>query len=125
MIPILLPVHAGCAIISISLFIWRGLAMWFRRPLTYRFLRRTLPDSVDTLFLATGIIMAFVSGISPLALDWLAAKIVGLLAYIVLGAVALKYGRNMRLKRISFIAALCVFAYVLAVAHSKDVTPFI
>ena len=125
MISILLPVHAGCALISLSLFIWRGLAMWIRRPLKKRFLRRTLPDSVDTVFLTTGILMAFLLGISPLESDWLAAKIVGLLIYIVLGAVALKYGSSMRIKRSSFIAALCVFAYVVAVARTMDPTPFI
>ncbi|GAV19484.1 hypothetical protein MMIC_P0418 [Mariprofundus micogutta] len=98
--------------------------MWIRRPLKHRFLRRTLPDSVDTAFLLTGIVMAFLMGISPLESDWLAAKIVGLLTYIVLGAVALKYGRRVWIKRSSFIAALCVFAYVVSVARTMDPTPF-
>ncbi|MDX8404400.1 MAG: SirB2 family protein [Mariprofundaceae bacterium] len=125
MISILLPVHAGCALISLCLFIWRGLAMWIRRPLKNRFLRRTLPDSVDTVFLTSGILMAFLLGISPLESHWLATKIVGLLTYIVLGAVALKYGRSMVVKRFSFIGALCVFAYVVAVARTMDPTPFL
>ncbi len=125
MISVLLPVHAGCALISLSLFIWRGLAMWIRRPVKNRFLRRTLPDAVDTVFLSTGILMAFLLGISPLESHWLAAKIVGLLIYIILGAVALKYGRSMWIKRSCFIAALCVFAYVVAVARTMDPIPFL
>ena len=122
MISSILPLHAACALISIALFIWRGLAMWLNRPLKNRFLRRVLPDSVDTLFLASGIVMTFLMGLSPLESQWLAAKIGGLLIYIILGAIALNYGRSMWLKRGSFIAALCVFAYVLAVA-TRTVSP--
>ncbi|ATX80176.1 putative membrane protein SirB2 [Mariprofundus aestuarium] len=124
MISILFPVHAGCALISVSLFIWRGAMMWIGRPLKNSFLRRTLPDSVDTVFLTSGILMAFVLEISPLDSHWLAAKIGGLLAYIVLGAVALKYGRRKWLKRTCFIAALCVFAYVATVARTMQVLPW-
>jgi len=119
MISMLLPVHVGCALISLALFIWRGLAMWIGRPVKQRFFRRTLPDSVDTLFLITGVVMAFLFGVSPLESGWLAAKIVGLLLYVFLGVVALKSGRA-GLKRGSFIAALCLFAYVVAVAHTKN-----
>lgn len=98
--------------------------MWVRRPLTHRLLRRTLPDSVDTLFLATGITMAFLLDISPLEFDWLAAKIGGLLLYVALGIVALKYGHVMWLKRSCFVASLCVFSYVIAVAHTMNPLPW-
>lgn len=124
MISILFPLHTGCALISLSLFIWRGLMMWIGRPLKLHFFRRTLPDSVDTVFLASGIGMAFLLEISPLDSHWLAAKICGLLAYIVLGAVALTYGRSRWLKRTSFIAALCTFAYVVAVARTMQMMPW-
>jgi len=125
MISVLLPVHISCALISLSLFIWRGIMVWLKRPLKTRLLRRVLPDSVDTLFLASGIIMAFLMGISPLESTWLAAKIVGLLVYIVLGAIALNYGRSAWIKHVSFVAALCVFAYVVAVAKAMDPLPWI
>ncbi len=123
MISVLLPVHVSCVLISITLFVWRGLAMWIRQPLKQRFLCRTLPDSVDTLFLVSGLIMAFLLGFSPLEYEWLAAKIVGLLLYVALGVLALK-GGNMRLKRCSFIAALVVFAYIVAVAHARSPLPW-
>jgi len=124
MISMLLPVHVGCALISISMFIWRGIAMWIRQPIKHPFLRRTLPDSVDTLFLFTGVMMAFLLGVSPLEADWLAAKLVGLLMYTLLGFVALRSG-NIVVKRSGFIAALCVFAYIVAVAHTKSPLPWI
>jgi len=125
MISLLLPVHIACACISVMLFIWRGIAMWLNKPVKQRLLRRVLPDSVDTLFLASGIVMAFLLGISPLESDWLAAKLAGLLLYIVLGAVALTHGRNRWLKRGCFVAALGVFAYIIAVAsHAVNPLPW-
>ncbi|NWF36601.1 SirB2 family protein [Mariprofundus sp. KV] len=124
MISILFPIHAGCAVISISLFLWRGVMMWVGRPLKSRFLRRTLPDSVDSLLLAAGIIMAFLLDISPLDSHWLAAKIGGLLLYIVLGAVALKYGRGRVVKRGCFIAAVATFAYLMLLARGMVAVPF-
>jgi len=123
MISVLLPVHVGCALISISMFIWRGGAMWIRRPIIHPFLRRTLPDSVDTLFLLTGVMMVFLLGVSPLEADWLAAKLICLVIYTLLGFVALR-GGNIILKRSSFIAALCVFAYIVAVAHARSPLPW-
>lgn len=110
--------------ISISLFLWRGVMMWVGRPLKSRFLRRTLPDSVDSLLLAAGIIMAFLLDISPLDSHWLAAKIGGLLLYIVLGAVALKYGRGRVVKRGCFIAAVATFAYLMLLARGMVAVPF-
>jgi len=98
--------------------------MWVGRPLKRRFLRRTLPDTIDTLFLASGIIMAFLLEISPLDSHWLAAKIGGLLLYIVLGAVALKYGRSRVVKRGCFIAAVATFAYLMMLARGMVAVPF-
>lgn len=68
--------------------------------------------------------MAVILQVSPLDSHWLLAKITGLLVYIVLGAVALTYGRGKLLKRICFMLALAVFAYVVAVAHTAQVAPW-
>lgn len=124
LIAYLLPVHMSCALLSLLLFIWRGSMMWSGAPLTKRLWRRTLPDSVDTLLLSSGVLMAYLMEISPLDSHWLAAKITALIVYIVLGAIALTYGRKTRLKRYSFIAALFVFGYILAVARTMSATPW-
>jgi len=123
MIEVLLPIHTTCVAISIVLFIWRGVAMWLEQPLTNKYYRRILPDSVDTVLLFSGISMAYMLDYSPLEQGWLAAKMIGLVMYIVLGAIALKYGQSLAVKRIFFIAALCVFAYIAAVARTMQVLP--
>jgi len=124
MIQYLLPLHMICIVISLLLFIWRGVSMWTGKPLTTLLWRRTVPDKVDTLLLASGIGMAFALGISPLDSGWLAAKLGGLLAYISFGIVALKDTLNPRLKRCCFIAALGMFAYIVAVARTMSPMPW-
>lgn len=97
--------------------------MWLKQPLNNHFYRRILPDSIDALLLGSGITMVFILEYSPFEQDWLAAKIIGLLIYIVLGSFALKYAKSMFVKRLCFIAALCMFGYIVIVARTSQVLP--
>jgi len=97
--------------------------MWIEQPLTNKYYRRILPDSVDAVLLFSGISLTLVLDYSPLEQAWLAAKIGGLLVYIVCGAIALKYGGNLLVKRMFFIAALCMVTYIVAVARTLQVLP--
>jgi len=51
---------------------------------------------------------------------WLTAKVMGLLAYIGLGMVALKPGRPRGVRLLAFVAALAAFAYIVSVALTKN-----
>lgn len=53
---------------------------------------KLLPAAIDTLLLASGLVLLLLSGFSPLNQSWLALKLLLLLGYIVLGALALNYG---------------------------------
>lgn len=116
-------VHVGTVYVTLALFVLRGLWMVLDSPrLTQRWVR-IVPHVNDTLLLTAAIGMLVVSGLNPLDQPWLIAKIVGLLAYIVLGSVALKRGRTKPIRVMAFIAALGVFAYIVAVAVTKQVLP--
>jgi len=56
----------------------------------------------------------------PFVNAWLTAKVLGLIAYILLGAVALTYGPTRRIRALAFAAALMSFAYVVTVAITKN-----
>jgi uncharacterized membrane protein SirB2 len=56
---------------------------------------------------------------------WLTAKVIGLIAYIVLGAIALKRGRTQAMCIWAFCGALLSFTYIVAVAITKSVVPFV
>jgi uncharacterized membrane protein SirB2 len=81
---------------------------------------RVAPHVVDTLLLAAAVAMAVMARISPLAQPWLAAKIVGLLAYIVLGAIALRYGRTLRARVAALAGAVLAFAYIVGTALQRS-----
>lgn len=116
--------HVGCAVLTLAGFAARGLLMlresrWLRHRSV-----RVAPHVVDTLLLASALWLAWFLGQVPLVHGWITAKIVALLAYIVLGSVALKRGRTKGVRTGAFAAALAVAAYIVAVALSRDATPW-
>jgi len=86
---------------------------------------RVLPHAVDTALLASAIALALRSAQYPLVHDWLTAKVVGLIAYIVLGTIALKRGRTRRVRIAALWGALLVLVYIVAVATTKSVVPYV
>lgn len=80
---------------------------------------RTWPHVVDTILLASALAMVVLADL-PLDAPWLLAKIVGLLAYILLGAIAIRPTRPRRVRALAALAALGCFGYIVAVALTKD-----
>ena len=118
-------VHAGCAFLSIAGFIARYLMMIADAPMLRARVVRVLPHVIDTVLLASAIALAWQLSANPLQVAWLATKIVALLGYIVLGAVALRYGRGKPLRIAAGIAAIVVFAFIVSVARSKSALGFL
>ena len=115
--------HMTCAALSGALFLLRGLWMLQDSPRLGQRWVRTLPHLVDTVLLASAVTLAIWSAQYPLAQPWLTAKVGALLLYIVLGSVALKRGRSKGIRAAAFLAALATFAYIVAVALSKNPLP--
>ncbi len=115
--------HITTVYITLALFLLRGFWMLAAPARLDRRWVRIVPHLNDTVLLATAIGLVYMAWGNPLLQPWLMAKIAGLLAYIVLGSLALRRApsRTGRLK--AFIAALAVFAYIIAVAASKQVIP--
>lgn len=116
--------HVTAATASFALFFLRGLWM-MRAPekLAARWVR-VVPHIVDTVLLASAIALAALTAQYPFVQSWLTAKIVALLAYIVLGSVALKRGRTRRIRIAAWLGALVVFAYIVAVARARSPLPW-
>jgi len=115
------PVHEGLASLALLVFVWRGVRMWRKQPVQAVVWRRIVPDSIDTLLLATGILMLFMLDWNPLDHAWLLVKLMAVLVYIGLGFIALHDGQSLQSQRFSFVAALIVFGYIVALAHEKTV----
>jgi len=117
---ILKAIHVGSAMLSITGFVLRGIWMLQGSPLLKARATRILPHVVDTLLLGSAIALALRVAQYPFVHAWLTAKVLALLAYIVLGSIALKYGKTRRVRVLSYGLALAVFLYIVlvAVTHS-------
>lgn len=115
--------HVSCVVLSGVGFVLRGVWMLQGSPMLARRWVGVAPHVVDTVLLASAIALAMMSGQYPLVHAWLTAKVLGLIAYIVLGTVALKRGRTLEVRLVAFCGALAVFAYIVAVAMTKSVMP--
>jgi uncharacterized membrane protein SirB2 len=73
---------------------------------------------------ASALGLVYLLGVSPFGMPWLTAKIAGLLVYIVLGSIALRYGRSKRIRVIAWLAAMTTFGYIASVAITKNESGF-
>lgn len=116
--------HMGFASLSGALFLVRGLLMLGRPAALELRWARVVPHVIDTLLLLSAIVLAVWSSQYPFAAPWLTAKVLALVAYIVLGTIALKRGRTRGARVLAFVGALGCFAYIVAVAVTKNPLPF-
>lgn len=113
-------IHVGSVIVSYTLFFLRGIWLMQNSENLHQRWVRILPHVVDTVLLTSAIILAMLIQQDPLNDSWLTAKVVGLLAYIGLGMIAMRFGKIRRTKIIAWIAAQCVFIYIVLVALTKN-----
>lgn len=116
--------HMLCAVLSIVGFTVRGVWMLRDSAMLQKKWVKIAPHIIDTILLVTAFSMAFMVSQYPFTADWLTAKLIALIAYIVLGMVALKRGKTKPVRAVAFVLALITFAYILGVARSKDVLFF-
>jgi len=113
-------IHVSCVVVSLAGFTARGLLMLAGSPwLSARFVR-VAPHVVDSLLLASALWLAWLLGQYPFVDAWLTAKVLGLLAYIGFGVVALRRGRTRGVRIAALAGALAAAGYVVAVALTRD-----
>lgn len=116
--------HIITVTVSILLFVGRGSWIYIlKTPLTAKW-TKILPHVNDTVLLLTGIAMAVQLQQYPFVHQWLTIKLGCLLAYILLGMVAMKWQLNKPAGIMAWILAICVFAYMVSVALTKSSSGF-
>lgn len=113
-------IHVGSIIVSYLLFFLRG--VWLMQDsakLQQRWVK-ILPHVVDTILLTSAVALAMIIQQSPISDSWLTAKVIGLLLYIGLGMIAMRFGKTRRVRIIAWMTAQCVFIYIVLVALTKS-----
>ena len=117
---VLKTVHVGSVVVSATGFVVRGWLMLAGSPLLTQRWMRVVPHVVDTVLLTSAIALATLLHQYPFVDGWLTAKVLALLAYIVLGSIALKRGPTRSIRVVAWIGALIALAYIIAVACAHD-----
>jgi len=113
-------VHMSAVTLSVSGFFVRGAASLRGAHWVQGRLAKTIPHLVDTVLLASAITLAWMLRLRPDQASWLMAKIIGLVAYVVLGVIALRPGRPSAVRATAWVAALAVVAWIISVAITKS-----
>jgi uncharacterized membrane protein SirB2 len=113
--------HLATVVLSWALFFLRGVWMISESPRLQARWVRVVPHVNDTILLVAGVYLATVVGLQP----WIVAKLVALVAYILIGMVAITRGRTKSVRVAAWVAAQCVFLYIVAVALRKDPLPLV
>lgn len=118
-------IHVLFAVVSISLFFARGVALLAGSESPRRRWVRRLTDMVDSVLLIAAISLVVITGQYPIATPWVTAKVIGLLAYIGLGVVAFRFAQTRGSRLLAFLAALVVAGYIVSVAVTKSPEGFL
>lgn len=114
-------VHIAAVLASGSLFLLRGLLVQAGQP---KFAMaapvRYLSYSIDTILLTAALMLVTILPGAMFANGWLTTKLILVLAYVVLGTVALKRGRTPRVRTVCYVLALLVFGFVLSIARAHQ-----
>ena len=125
MILLLKQLHVTCVVLSISGFLVRGVWMMHESPWLRKKWVRVAPHIIDTILLVSAIMLAMQIQQYPFVQNWLTAKVLALIAYIVIGAVGLKYGRTKKIRIAAWLVAIAIFLYIVLVALTHQALPFV
>lgn len=115
--------HVATVTLSIALFALRGgLRLSGSQLLQGRGLRIG-PHLVDSVLLVSGVLLMLVIHQYPLVNGWLTAKLGGLVAYVVLGSIAIRRGKTPAVRLAAFVAALLCAGFIVATAVHHDPDP--
>ena len=113
-------VHITCAVLTITLFTFRGLLMVAGSQLHRNMVLRVVPVAVDIVLLTTALMLTTVIRQYPFSTGWLTMKVLLLVAYVALGSVALRPGRTRRMRIAAFVGALATVTFLVTVARTQS-----
>lgn len=117
--------HITCVVLSGAGFFLRGFLMLRGIALPQGRWVKIAPHVIDTGLLLAAVMLCVMIGQYPFVAGWVTAKVFGLIAYIILGSLALKAGRTRRIRVICWALSLLVFAWIVSVALTHDPRGFL
>ena len=113
-------VHVISVVLSLAGFFLRGILMLRDSPLLAARWVRVVPHINDTVLLVAALTLAAMSGQYPFLVGWVTAKVFGVIAYIILGALALRAASTRRMRVACWLGAMAVFGWIVSVALTRQ-----
>ena len=118
-------VHLFSVTLSLTGFFLRGVLTLRASPLMKARWIKVLPHINDTILLAAALSLAVMSDQYPFVSGWVTAKVLGVIAYIILGSLALREGSSLRTRIVCWLAAMAVFGWIVSVALPRQPAGFL
>lgn len=118
-------VHIAMAIASVALFALRGAGVLAGQRWPHWMGLRWASYAIDTTLLTAALMLLTILPWAMFANGWLAAKIVLLVLYIVLGVFTLRRGRTRAVRAACYLAALATFAMIFTIARAHHPLGFL
>jgi uncharacterized membrane protein SirB2 len=115
--------HVAAVATSIGLFVLRAALRYADSPRLQHPLLRIGPHVVDTVLLASAVLLTLILRQYPFVDSWLTAKLIALVGYVVLGSIAIRRGRTPAVRTVALVGALLAVAYILGTALHHDPDP--
>jgi uncharacterized membrane protein SirB2 len=110
-------VHMISVVLSFMLFLLRGAWVLNGHALPRHVVIRTTPHVVDTVLLTSALWLTTIIQQYPFSDAWLTAKVLLLVAYVVLGSLALRRARTRAGRILAFGGAVLAFLFLVSVAR--------
>lgn len=118
-------IHVVTVILTGAGFLLRGIWMIRHSPKLQSRWSKILPHLNDTVLLTSAIYLAVQLQQYPFVHAWLTAKLIALLIYIGLGMLAFRFAKHIRDRILAWLAALTVYAYIVATALTRSPLPWL
>ena len=112
-------IHMTCAMLSLTGFLLRSYLMIIGSPLLKQRISLVLPHLIDSVFLLSGFIMAFMVNFGLFNQPWLSMKVLMLMFYLLFVGLTLSRGKTRSIRVLCFFLALGSFAYIVGIAINK------
>jgi uncharacterized membrane protein SirB2 len=113
-------IHQSAVALSLTGFFVRGAASLSGATWVQSRLAKTLPHVIDTVLLLSALTLASMLSLTPANAPWLMAKVVGLVAYVALGVIAMRPTRSRRVRVAAWLAAMATAGWIVSVAITKS-----
>jgi len=112
-------IHVTSVVLSLTGFFLRGILMIRQSPALDARWVKVLPHINDTVLLVAALSLAAMSDQYPFLTGWVTAKVLGVIAYIILGALALREAGTRTMRIVYWLASMAVFGWIVSVALTR------